>query len=109
MKEKKRPYRYPTQLTTKKLVDLLGPVFQNISSIYSNHLENFIRDWPKILGKDYASMTEIIGYKKGILIIKVKNSSLYSLLYHHKKQEILKQIYKNYPKWDVKDITFKMG
>lgn len=110
MKEKKKKYRNPTQLTTKKLTDVLGSVFQKIFISHNGYLEEFIKDWPKIIGQDYAYMTEIMGYKQGTLVIKVNNSSLYSFLYHyhHKKQEILNQIRKNYPKWDVKDINFKI-
>lgn len=109
MKEKKKTYRSPTQLTTKNLTDVLRSVLKDISCSYNNYLETFIKEWPKIIGEDYAFMTQVVGYKQGVLTIKVKNSSLYSLLYHHKKQDILKQIQKNYPKWCVKNIIFRIS
>jgi hypothetical protein len=65
--------------------------------------------WPTIVGEKLAPMTEVVSFVDGNLTVKVKNSSLLSLLMTHDKPRILKRLKEIYPGSTLKNVFFKMG
>ena len=111
---KKRFHRTPkgyngVYLTSHKLRDLLSSGLYNIGMTYKDQGDLILAAWPEIIGKKLASMTEAISFDTGILYVKVRNSTLFSLLKQHDKPKILRSLRGKFPKTIIKNIVFRMG
>lgn len=53
-----------------------------------------------------APMTEPISFFDGVLTVKVKSATLYSLLCHHEKPRLLKQLQRKFP---VRQLVLRAG
>lgn len=89
--------------------DLLPRVLFAISEKYQDRPDLILATWPSIIGEKLASMTEAVSFNEGTLVVKVKNSTLYSLLVHNEKRRLLEALKKKFPKVDIRSIHFKMG
>jgi hypothetical protein len=100
-----------TRLTTRKMSDLLPVVLEKISEIYSERPDLILAAWPTVIGPTLATMTEAVSFsfKDGILIVKVKNSSLHDLLTHKDKPRILNILRMKFPKVSINNIFFRIG
>lgn len=111
---KKRVYRRPrgydgSELTSRRLNELLPLVIKNIGKIYKERGDLILAAWPEIIGSKLAVMTKAVSFDSGILFVKVRNSSLYSLLQQHDKSRILKSLRDKFPETNIKSIIFRMG
>jgi hypothetical protein len=97
-----------TQTTTHRVSDLLPHVLGQISEVYQDNPELILAAWPDIIGEKLASMTQAVSFSKGVLTVKVQNSTLYALLSRQEKPRILNLLKKKFPKIEIK-IQFRMG
>jgi hypothetical protein len=95
--------------TSRQLKELLPSVLSQIGGIYEERGDLVLASWPEIIGPQLASMTEAVSFDSGILVVKVKNSTLYSLLSQHEKPRILKNLRDKFPTTSVKNIVFRLG
>jgi len=65
--------------------------------------------WPSIIGERLAPMTKTVSFVDGVLTIKVRNSSLLSLLAQHEKPRLLKELRKKFPSAAIRNIRFHIG
>lgn len=64
--------------------------------------------WSAIIGKDFSSLTEISGFKRGVLYVKVNDTTLMDRLVYE-KERILESIREILGTEIVQDIFFELG
>lgn len=98
-----------TESPSHKISDLLSNV---VSKIRDNHHERpdlVLAAWPEVIGSKLANMTQAISFIEGVLLIKVKNSTLHSLLSQNDKARIMASLKKKFPRIQLKNIVFRIG
>jgi hypothetical protein len=98
-----------TQVTTHRIHDLLPDVLSKISQVYNQQSDLILAMWPEIIGPQLASMTKAVSFADGFLVVKVKNSTLHSLLSQNEKPRILSLLRKKFPQTEIKAISFRIG
>lgn len=98
-----------TRVTTHKFSDLLPVVLSQISETYQDRPDLILSSWPEVIGPKLSSMTQAVSFSHGVLTVKVKNSTLYSLLSRHDKPRILAALRQRFPKICINNIWFKIG
>ncbi len=107
---KRTPKNYDgTGLTTHRIAELLPVVLETIGEVYKERPDLIIASWPSIIGPQLASMTQAISFVDGILVVKVKNSTLHSLLSQKDKPRVLSLLKMKFPKMQIKNIFFRIG
>lgn len=101
--------RNGSDLTNKQMKDLLPKVMSKIGLVYHDRPDLILAAWPQIIGEKLASMTKAISFEKGILFVKVSNSTLYSLLSQHERGRLLKSLRERFPSVEIKNIHFRIG
>ncbi|MFI5334333.1 MAG: DUF721 domain-containing protein [Chlamydiales bacterium] len=98
-----------TKPTGKKLKDLLPGFLAAISKNYKERPDLILAVWPEVIGEKLAPMTEALSFHEGILTVKVKNSSLHSLLVQHERSKLLKRLREKFPSSEIRNINFRIG
>ncbi|WP_068466501.1 DUF721 domain-containing protein [Candidatus Protochlamydia phocaeensis] len=98
-----------TQLTTHCINDVLPAVLSKIGEAYHQRPDLILAMWPEIIGPKLAAMTQAVSFADGILVVKVKNSTLHSLLSQNDKPRILNQLRQKFPQVEIKTISFRIG
>lgn len=98
-----------TAITTHRISELLPKVLGRIEKVYSDRPDLILASWPEIIGPQLATMTRAISFGYGILLVKVSNSTLYSLLSRIERPKLLRRLQERFPTAYVKDIHFKLG
>lgn len=75
--------------------------------MYDDRPDLILASWAEIIGPTFAPMTEAISFYDGILTVKVKNSTLYSLLSQHEKNRLLKNLREKFPRTQIKTLHFR--
>ncbi|MGM0439669.1 MAG: DUF721 domain-containing protein [Chlamydiota bacterium] len=96
-------------LTSHQLSDVLSAVMSGIGSVYENRGDLVLAAWAEIIGPQFSTMTEAVSFYDNVLVVKVKNSSLYSLLSQYHKRRILNSLRKKFPGTDIRNILFRIG
>lgn len=95
--------------TGKVLSRILPAVLQEISAQAEKRPDLILAAWPALIGPKFASMARAIEFFEGELIVKVSNSTLYSLLQQHEKTRLLKALRARFPKIEIRNIVFRMS
>ncbi len=98
-----------TQPTSHHIRSLLPKVFNQISASFQDASPLVLSVWPSLVGPHLAPMTQAVSFHEGIMTIKVKNSSLYSLLSQHERPRLLKRLQQMFPHTPIKSIRFMIG
>lgn len=98
-----------TEVTTHQFSDILLSVLSRIHERYQEHPDLILAAWPGIIGPKLAEMTQAISFSDGMLTVKVKNSTLHSLLNQNEKPRILRILREKFPKVMIKGIVFRIG
>lgn len=98
-----------TDITTRKLSEILPSVLNNVNRTYNERPDLILAAWKEVIGPKLAAMTEATAFCDGKLFVKVKNSTLYSLLCRHEKQKLLSLLRQQFPNHNIRDIVFRMG
>lgn len=91
------------------MTDLLPRVLAKIGEVYQQRADLILAMWPDIIGAKLAAMTQAISFTDGILVVKVKNSTLHSLLSQYEKLRLLKLLRQKFPHVEIKNIYFRIG
>ena len=91
------------------MTDLLPRVLAKIGEVYQQRADLILAMWPEIIGDKLADMTQAVSFVDGILFVKVKNSTLHSLLNQHEKLRILNLLRQKFPHTEIKNICFRIG
>lgn len=95
--------------TSHRLHEVLPVILHNIGEIYKERGDLVLAAWPEVIGQKLAKMTEATAFDSGILYVKVRNSTLYSLLSQNDKPRILKSLRGKFPSTKIRNIVFRMG
>ena len=101
------PRRYDgTKLSGKKIGDLLPEIISDIGRQRENQSEAVFAFWAALLGEKMAPLTEAVSLIDGVLTIKVKSATLYSLLSSAEKPRLLRQLQEKFP---IRNLVFRVG
>jgi hypothetical protein len=96
-------------LTNKQLKDLLPKALGSIGALHRDRPDLVVAAWPQVIGEKLTAMTKAISFDKGVLYVKVSNSTLYSLLSQHERGRLLKSLREKFPSVEIKNIHFRIG
>ena len=104
---KRTPRNYDgTHVPVKKLADLTSQFMLELASKKGDFQEDIFKEWFAILGDKIGPMTEIVSFCDGILTVKVKSSTLYSLLCQHERPRLLRLLQ---TKFSIREIALRIG
>ena len=95
--------------TGKRLDELLPKVMKKIGQMHKVRPDLVVSIWPAVIGTRFASMTQAVSFEEGILTVKVKNSTLLSLLEAHEKPRLLNKFKEKFPQVTFRNIVFRIG
>lgn len=106
---RKFPFQRGPQITSKKMQDLLPSFLDKLNRSYSVKPDRILDAWPEIVGPHIAPMAKAIRFSEGVLLVKVSNSTLLSLLNHSHRDELLLKLRRKFPKTLIKTLVFRLG
>lgn len=109
MKEKALKAAKGQRPTGKHLSDLLPTLMEEMQMNYKDRPDLIIAAWPSIIGEKFASMARAVSFEKGVLVVKVNNSTLYSLLSQNERQRLLTSLKQQFPLVMIRNIQFRIG
>lgn len=89
--------------------DLLPHLLGQIGSLHKERPDLILLAWPEVIGEKLSPMTKAVSFADGILVVKVNNSTLYSLLSQHERGRLLKCLREKFPAAGIKNIAFRLG
>ena len=95
--------------TGKQLSELLPEWLIEASVRFQDRPDLVLLAWPEVIGERLAPMTQAISFIDGVSTVKVRNSSLYSLLIQHEKMKLQNQLQKRLPSVKIRNIIFRLG
>lgn len=87
---------------------LLPQMFDQICRHYEDRPDLVLTAWKEVIGPTFSSQTEAISLVDGVLTVKVKNSTLYSLLCQHERLRLLQNLKQKFPKQNIKNLQFRL-
>lgn len=97
------------QPTGKPIQELLPGLLKQMGEVYKDRPDLILAAWPEIIGERFAPMTQAVSFDSGILTVKVKNSTLHSLLSQNEKPGLLKILRDRFPSVVIRNLLFRMG
>ena len=95
--------------TSRQIRHLLPEILGQIGAEFQERPDLILAAWPEIIGEKLAPQTQAISFHEGILTVKVKNSTLLSLLSQHERPRLLKSLQQKFPSITIKGIAFRIG
>ena len=104
-------YRTPrnfdgTSRTGKSLSELLPESVREIREKTGLGGDEIFSFWQELLGGKMGPLTEAVSFIDGVLTVKVKSATLYSLLCQHERPRLLKRLQEKY---SVRSLVFRIG
>lgn len=118
MKNEQKPSRYKrknpigfngTEKTSHQLHEILPDVLKFMENQFQDRGDRIIAAWPSIIGPQLSPMTQALSFNHGVLLVKVKNSTLYGILVRQEKARILTKLKQQFPNTEIKAISFRIG
>lgn len=88
----------------KKMTELLPEILADLTP--KDHPEEIFQFWRTLVGEKIAPLTEPVSWQNGVLTVKVKSSTLYSLLAVHERPRLLGKLKE---KFSIRNLMFRMG
>jgi hypothetical protein len=98
-----------TETTGRHIAEVLPAVLRKMGAAFQDRPDLVLATWPQIIGGKLSSMTQAVSFEDGLLFVKVKNSSLYSLLSQHERPRLLRSLREKFPSVTIRNIIFRMG
>lgn len=95
-----------TKPTEKTIASLLPDVLKKFHAQAAEPAEEIFAFWRQLLGPKMGPLTEPVSYLNGVLTVKVKSSTLYSLLSQHEKPRLIKELSQRF---SVRGLVFRIG
>lgn len=110
MASRRTPKNYNgTGLTSHKVGDLLSSALSKIGGTWQERPDLVLAAWPQVIGPQLAPMTQAVSLVDGLLTVKVKNSTLHSLLSRQDRHRLLAAVQQRFPRAGVRNIAFRIG
>lgn len=88
------------------MAELLPEMLSDLGRKVKDPREEVFRFWRELMGEKMAPLTEPVSFVDGVLTVKVKSSTLYSLLVAHEKPRLLRRLQE---KFSIRDLTIRVG
>ncbi len=98
-----------TAKTHHHLQEVLPGVLRGVNAAYKERPDLVMGAWQQVIGPSLSGMTEALHFQEGILTVKVKNSSLFSLLKQYERPRLLRKLRERFPQTVIKAIVFRAG
>lgn len=95
--------------TGKHVSDLLPNLMEELQANYKDRPDLIVAAWPAIIGEKFAAMARAVSFEKGVLVVKVNNSTLHSLLSQNERQRLLASLRQQFPQVTIRNIQFRIG
>ena len=95
-----------TQNPAKKIAEILPEIVADLGRKAADPREEIFQFWRELMGEKMASLAEPISWIDGVLTVKVKSSTLYSLLVAHERPRLLGRLQE---KFSIRNIRFRVG
>jgi hypothetical protein len=95
-----------TAKTGKILSEILPESLREIRKKAGQGGEEIFRFWQELIGDKMSPLTEAVSFVDGVLTVKVKSASLYSLLCQHERARLLKRLQEKFP---IRSLVFRVG
>lgn len=95
--------------TSHHLKELASGVLCRIGETHRERPDLILAAWPDIIGSKLAMMTQAVSCIEGVLLVKVRNSTLHSLLSQRDKAKLLASLRQKFPGAAIKNIVFHIG
>jgi hypothetical protein len=96
-------------LPHQQLKDLLGGFLQGVEGRVRARPDLILGAWAEMIDPKWRGMTEASSFEKGVVVVKVKNASLYSLLVQQEGARLLKKLQARFPENGIKKLKFCIG
>lgn len=90
----------------KKMTDLLPEILSDLGRKAQDPREEIFRFWRELIGEKMAPLAEAVSFADGVLTVKVKSSTLYSLLVTHERARLLGRLQE---KFSIRNLQFRVG
>ena len=101
--------RNRTAPTSRHLKHLLPKFLKAIGKRHEERPDLILAAWETLIGPRLAPMTKAVSFIDGFLNVKVRNSSLLSLLAQHERKRLLKELRQKFPNATIRNIRFFIG
>ena len=109
-KLKRTPRNYDqVDSTNKEVSHLLEAWMAKASRTFQDRPDLILLSWPEVIGEKLAPMTTAVSFVEGVLTVRVRNSSLYSLLVQHERNRLLGVLQQKFPGVKIRNIVFRLG
>ncbi len=98
-----------TEPTGKSIDRLLQTILADLNKQAGRQGNEVLSGWAEVIGPKFAKLTEAAAIQDGVLTVKVKSSTLYSLLCQHEKPRLLARLQELFPLAGIRDIVFRIG
>lgn len=96
-----------THRTSHFLAQIAPTVVETLRKGVQDNPDTVLLAWPEVVGPVHAQMARAEQFSDGTLVVKVKNSTLYSLLCQDKRR-ILDRMRCKAPSVEIRNIIFRM-
>ena len=104
------PHQEGSGTTSRQLSDLARRYLAHLEQKMQAKPQEILEAWPRVIGPSFASMTQAVQFEDGVLYVKVRNSSLLSLLHSaSERARLVDALRKEIPDVEIKDISFRIG
>lgn len=100
---------YKTRSSIFKLNDLLGGYLTKIEKNMDLNPSKIFEFWGTLLGEKFAALTVPVNFQNGVLKIKVKSTTLFSLFVQTESPRLLKEMQKQFPSAGIRKLLFFIG
>lgn len=98
-----------TKVTTHRIGDLLTFFLEQLSLQQESKSEQILAAWPEVIGSQLAPMTRAVSFVDGVLLVKVQNATLYSLLSQYERPRLLSVLKKRFSHTEIRALLFRIG
>lgn len=95
-----------TKKVAVEIKELLPGLLEEISRKNMDPREAVFREWFQLIGEKGASLTEPVSLKEWVLCVRVRSSSLYSVLAQYERTRLLQKLQEKFP---LRDLIFRPG
>jgi len=89
--------------------DVLPSVLAFVEKNFADRPDLIIAAWPDIIGAKFAGFTRAESFIDGVLVVRVANSTLLSLLSLYEKPKLLGSLKERFPTAHIEQLVFKIG
>ena len=88
------------------MTELLPEIVSDLGKKTRDPRAEIFQFWHHLMGEKMGPFTEPVSFYDGVLTVKVKSSTLYSLLAVHEKAQLLSKLQE---KFSIRNLVFRVG